>query len=615
MAPITTGLTNGGLTANSHYQIQYDDSLSAADGKDRANSLITECEKDFALMAGWFGNISLDVGTPISVTISPGPYASAGWNPAVTLIPGDGSSDTVVRYLLVAEVTEMFMKAQADGPPRIQGWYGDNNEGSAGEGLSRFLAGQFLITNGLGVTEPEFALANSWMSSPRLDYVNAVDPEDHAVDAKTGCAILFIYYLHTQLGFSVNQIVAAAASELSGVYRNLTGGTEDPFPRFKQLLDSRYPGTTTIPGDNPDNPFPILYPVLPGLAEVSAISRSADHLDVFVSDVNGDTLTAAWQPDFADGWHGWGWIGTGQAAPGGPIHGASRSTDHLDIFVTGSDNSIYTAAWEADFTDWWHGWWNLNGGVTGPGAHVTAVSRSADKLDVFVVGIDGGVYSAAWQPDFADGWHGWGRIGDVVAPQGSAVYAVSRSADKLDIFVTDVNGAVMSAAWEPDFTDGWHGWWNINGGQAAPGAPVTAVSRSADKLDIFVTGTDGGIYTAAWEPDFTDGWHGWGRIGGAVVPQAAPVHCVSRSADKLDIFVTDVNGAVMSAAWEPDFTDGWHGWWQISDGQAAPGAPVTAVSRNTDKLDIFVTGTDGGVYTAAWEADSDGWHGWWRVVV
>lgn len=216
MAPSTAGLPNGGQTQ--HYQIRYDDSLSAADGKDRAIALIGDCEKDFDLMAGWFNNISLTVPVPITVDISPGPYASASWNPAVTLVPGNGSSEALVRYLLVSEVTEMFMQAQSEGPPAIAGWFGAGNEGSAGEGLSRFLGGQFLIANGLGVTEPGFALANSWMTSDRLDFVNAVDPTDHGIDAKTGCAILFIYYLHTQLGFSINQIVAAAAGELSGVY-------------------------------------------------------------------------------------------------------------------------------------------------------------------------------------------------------------------------------------------------------------------------------------------------------------------------------------------------------------------------------------------------------------
>ena len=40
MALIATGLTNGGRTT--HYQIKYDDSLSATDDKKRANALIAE---------------------------------------------------------------------------------------------------------------------------------------------------------------------------------------------------------------------------------------------------------------------------------------------------------------------------------------------------------------------------------------------------------------------------------------------------------------------------------------------------------------------------------------------------------------------------------------------
>jgi hypothetical protein len=140
------------------------------------------------------------------------------------------------------------------------------------------------------------------------------------------------------------------------------------------------------------------------------------------------------------------------------------------------------------------------------------------------------------------------------------VHVVSRSADKLDIFVTDVNGAISTAAWEPGFTS-WHGWWPINGGTAVPGAPVTVVSRGPDKLDAFVVGTDNRVWTAAWVPG-SAGWRGWWPIGDLQVPQGSAVHVVSRSADKLDIFVTDVNGAISTAAWEPGFTS-WHGWWPI----------------------------------------------------
>ena len=355
-------------------------------------------------------------------------------------------------------------------------------------------------------------------------------------------------------------------------------------------------------------------PRVPAGAQVGVVSRSTDKLDIFVTDRNGVILTAAWEPSFPDWWHGWWELNGGRAAPGASVHGVSRSTDKLDIFVIGTDSRVYTAAWEPSFPDWWHGWWQLNGGIAAPGAHVTVVSRNTDKLDVFVVGTDGRVYTAAWEPSFPDWWHGWWPIGDIRVPQGAPIHAVSRSADKLDIFVTDVNGVIMTAAWEPAFTDGWHGWWELNGGRATPGAPVTAVSRSADKLDVFVVGTDGRVYTAAWEPSFPDWWHGWWSIGDLRAPQGAPVHAVSRSTDKLDIFVTDMNGAILTAAWEPNFPDWWHGWWELNGGRAAPGAPVTAVSRSADKLDVFVVGNDGRIWTAAWEPSfPDWWHGWWPI--
>ncbi len=289
----------------------------------------------------------------------------------------------------------------------------------------------------------------------------------------------------------------------------------------------------------------------------------------------------------------------------------SRSLDHLDVFVCDSGSNTLTAAWEPAMVSWWEGWWGLLGGRAAPGAPVTAVSRRPDQLDVFVVGTNGGAYTCAWNP--ASGWRGWWRIGTAVFPQGAMIQAVVRSQDHLDIFATDCSGRVLSAAWEPAFADGWHGWWQILGGAARPGAPVTAVSRSADKLDIFVIGTDGGCYTAAWEPSFGSSWHGWWRIGTVLFPQGAFVGAVSRNLDYLDVFATDTGSKVLTAAWSPT-SGGWKGWWQILNGKANPGAPVGAVSRSKNKLDVFVVGTDNIIYTAAWEpASPDGWHGWWNL--
>ena len=307
---------------------------------------------------------------------------------------------------------------------------------------------------------------------------------------------------------------------------------------------------------------------------------------------------------------GWGLTSLRTTQPSA-CHVVSRSRDHLDVFVCDVGGNTSTAAWEPAMVSWWEGWWNLLGGRAAPGAHVTAVSRRADFLDVFVVGTDGGAYTCAWEP--GRGWRGWWRIGNAVFPQGAMISAVSRSQDHLDVFGVDTAGRVLTAAWEPAFTDGWHGWWDLRGGRARPGAPVSAVSRNTNKLDVFVVGTDGHCYTAAWEPAFTDGWHGWWRILDPIFPQGAYIGAVSRSRDKLDVFGTDRNGRVLTAAWEPAFVDGWHGWWHIQGGLAQAGAPVTVVSRSADKLDVFVIGTDNTTYTAAWEPGFTSWHGWWNL--
>jgi hypothetical protein len=37
-------------------------------------------------------------------------------------------------------------------------------------------------------------------------------------------------------------------------------------------------------------------------------------------------------------------------------------------------------------------------------------------------------------------------------------------------------------------------------------------------------------------------------------------------------------------------------------------SPVAAIARNSNHLDLFVTGTDGGIYSAYWDSASDWSH-------
>ena len=273
MSLTNSGLPNGGTTT--HYSIQYDKTLSSSDGLEVAKGLVQHCEADFELLKSWFGGIDPQFGYPLPVNIVNG-SGGAGWNcppeedldfgtvsPPVTIAAGSPSSVILVRSLLVAEVSEMFMFSQNGGWFEPDGFFQGSNEGSKGEGLSRFLTVQLKVANGLGdVPEPGYAVSSKWLNSPRQDFVDS-NPDDNGSDPTTGCTTLFIYYLNSQLGYSINQIVANSASNLSGVYKNLTG-FPDGWTPFINLVNLHYP-----PGTNYNMATDNLFPV-PNLSQFQA---------------------------------------------------------------------------------------------------------------------------------------------------------------------------------------------------------------------------------------------------------------------------------------------------------------------------------------------------------
>lgn len=366
-------------------------------------------------------------------------------------------------------------------------------------------------------------------------------------------------------------------------------------------------------------------PVPPFGPPVSAVSRGANSLDVFAVGRDGRVMAAAWDQQLLDAqWRGWWHIRGGKVPKNAEITSVSRAPKRLDVFVVGADGTVYTAAWDENVKDSeWRGWWPIQGMKTKPGSAVGAVSRAPNKLDVFVVGNDGHVYTAAWDHNVAQGkWRGWWQVGGMTAPPGGTVSAVSRDPNKLDVFVVGSDGRVYTAAWDQHVADAkWRGWWNIQEGKnCPPGALVSAVSRDPNKLDVFVVGNDGRIYTAAWDQHVGQAkWRGWWNIQeGKNCPPGAPVNAVSRDPNKLDVFVVGNDGRVYTAAWDQNVAQAkWRGWWNIQEGKnCPPGAPVAAASRDANKLDVFVVGNDGMVYTAAWDQNvaQAKWRGWWKIV-
>lgn len=354
----------------------------------------------------------------------------------------------------------------------------------------------------------------------------------------------------------------------------------------------------------------------------SSIARHSDRIDLVATASDGQV----WATRFDAGtyvrvWDRWRPVLAHLAAPDTPVAVVSRADDHLDVFMAGSDGRTYTGASSSSFDGQWRGWWNILKGAVPSGGTVTAVARAAGKLDVFIVSTDGGVYTAAWDQNVAAGaWRGWWRIGSQVAKPGSPVAVVSRHPDKLDIFVAGTDGKTHTAAWDKNLSGGqWRGWWNILTGSIPAGGTITPVARGPEHLDIFLTSTDGGVYTASWDQNIAGGrWQGWHRIKSLTAKPGSPVAAVARDPFKLDIFVAGTDSKTYTAAWDKNVSGGmWRGWWNIQTGRIAPGTPVSAVSRAPDRLDVFIVSTDKRIYTAAWAQNvaAGAWQGWWRIGV
>jgi hypothetical protein len=210
--------------------------------------------------------------------------------------------------------------------------------------------------------------------------------------------------------------------------------------------------------------------------------------------------------------------------------------------------------------------------------------------------------------------HPWFLIDPQIKMQpGAAVTALWRSnGTHLDLFVTGTDGAVWSTWWEAQ--PGWQPWFLIHPEiKMQPGATVTALWRSNDThLDLFVTGTDGAVWSTWWEAQ--PNWQPWFLIHPEIKMQpGATVTALWRSNEThLDLFATGTDGAVWSTWWEAQ--PNWQPWFLIHpETRMQAGATVTPLWRSNDThLDLFATDANGTVWSTWWEAQPN-WQPWFPI--
>jgi hypothetical protein len=237
------------LPSTQHFAFEYNNRLNANDAKTLGQALAVTAERDFATMTFWFSGAA--PAGPIDTKINEGSGGASNDNVNnINLRLGATADFNLTRFTLVAEVMEIFMATNPFG------WKpGD----SSGEGLSQL--GAFTIypdqlgdLNGPSVWL-DTSVSPSAAKPSRPDFVNNTEPFDGNFTS-FGCALLFLYFLRSQLGFSMKAIVSAAASTLEGVYANLTKD-HGAFPMFANLLESAFPSGTPCGLVGSTDPFPL----------------------------------------------------------------------------------------------------------------------------------------------------------------------------------------------------------------------------------------------------------------------------------------------------------------------------------------------------------------------
>lgn len=225
------------------------------------------------------------------------------------------------------------------------------------------------------------------------------------------------------------------------------------------------------------------YGYLGGVAvfEPVAVAWGPNRLDAFVIGTDSG-LYHKW-------WAGQGWLpsATGFENLGGKWFDKPSSVswgpDRLDVFLVGQDRGLYQKFWNG--ASWNSGFVNLGGKSL---ASPSVVSWAANRIDIFTLGTNSAIYHKYWD---GSNWGPSGAAGPYEYLGGTCVSrpkAVSWGPNRIDIFCVGLDSGLYHKWWDGSNwgPNGASGYWENLGGIIR--GEVEAVSWGSQRLDIFVIG-------------------------------------------------------------------------------------------------------------------------------
>lgn len=197
---------------------------------------------------------------------------------------------------------------------------------------------------------------------------------------------------------------------------------------------------------------------------------------VFVFRKDGEFIHCWWHPDV--GWCNWNRLGRDMNINERSM-AVCRGTGHLDILALGKDKRIYYKHWNFMTQKWDKKWTPL--GDRKFNSKPTAVAR--DKGCLYVFGIDENYNICYREWNDEKGWRMWKDIPFQGMKAGSitCVCYPKAYANRIDVFVVSIDGICWHMFWARD-GDSWSKKWENIGGGYLRISSVSAVYRSSIEI-------------------------------------------------------------------------------------------------------------------------------------
>jgi len=296
----------------------------------------------------------------------------------------------------------------------------------------------------------------------------------------------------------------------------------------------------------------------------------------------------------------------------------TRTTNSaLNLFGVGKDKRVYGTWWAPGGK--WQDWTVI--GHHQADSLVTAVESGQDRVHLFMIGPDRGIYTnyfGLYQNPMFEALKETEMLQDIRKEINAPKYAdiiagrgIDERAESIAPEAPAPSGTPEVPADAPASEVESRGTLTIR-----PGSPAAQIPSGGPKPVPLPTPTMAPTCKTKDLPC----WGAWRRVGDQVAAPGTQVTAVVPRPGHMDVFVVAPDGTIKSAWWEQK--SGWSGWFPIGDVKAAPSAQVTAITAGDGRIDLFVVAqqggsyVEGGIYTASWERNdwqTWGWQPWTRV--